>query len=91
MSRWYQAITGVEFSPEAATQGATSRQIGNYEWRTCERSLRGPASGFEPSTFRTEHHHSTTTPLNNNAIKANRPTCGCDDVHEPLTEFPTKY
>jgi len=34
-------ITRVEFSCKAATQGASSRHTGNYEWRTCPRSLRG--------------------------------------------------
>jgi len=38
-----QAITGVEFSRKAATQGATSCHIDT--WRLV---------GFEPATFRTE-------------------------------------
>jgi len=29
-------ITRVEFNRKAATQGATSRYTGNYEWRTCQ-------------------------------------------------------
>jgi len=44
-------------------QGATSCHTGNYEWRTCPRSLRGGyRGGVKPATFRTEggdHHHST--------------------------------
>jgi len=29
----------VKFRRKAATQGATSRHTGHYEWRTCPRSL----------------------------------------------------
>jgi len=35
-----QAITGVEFSRKAAT-GHHIHHTGNYEWRTCPRSLHG--------------------------------------------------
>jgi len=41
MNGWWQVITEVEFNRKAATQSATWRHTGNYEWRTCPRSLHG--------------------------------------------------
>src|SRR6218665_1235422 len=68
MNGLQQAITGVEFSRKAATQGAISRHAGNYEWRTCARFLRGCGSGIRTSVLPNRKHR--TPPLNHHAYIA---------------------
>ena len=41
-------------------QGATSRYTGNYDWRTCPRSLRSDYSGSEPATLQMQGTEFTT-------------------------------
>ena len=61
-----KAITGVEFSRKATTQGATSRHKASMSEGLAQGPCVAARVGCEPATFRTEgteHHHSTTTSL----------------------------
>jgi len=66
MNGWWQAIIGVEFDRKAATLHHT----GNYEWRTCPKSLHGGYGGISTSDL--PHWRHRTPSLNRHAPKVSR-------------------